>query len=146
MIDAKKRMASANQENAKSDDVNPLCHIKGKTVRAAGGTQTDIGQTPLTKRIDNLEANMNKMLRKLEQFDPRLGENVKLTQVTQSTPVVMTGGVSSHSTTQRDRRILSRVHAKRIMSLVTDAEGSDTYLDNALTLLLICRRSETLQM
>ena len=60
MIDARKRMASANQESAKSDDVNPLCHIKGKIVRAAGGTQTDIGQTPLTKRMDNLEANMKK--------------------------------------------------------------------------------------
>ena len=30
--------------------------------------------------------------------------------------------------------------------IVTDAEGPDTYLDNALTFLLICRRSETLQM
>ena len=51
MIDARKRMVSANQESAKSDDVNPLRHTKGKTVRAAGGTQTDIGQTPLTRRI-----------------------------------------------------------------------------------------------
>ena len=47
MIDARKRMALANQENAKSDDVNPLRHTKGKQLEPLGEPRLISAKHPL---------------------------------------------------------------------------------------------------
>ena len=68
-------------KNAKSDDayVN-TSKMRGKVVRAAGAPG-NTGQSMLQKRIDMLEANVDKVLQKLDQLGPGFLDTANLTPI-----------------------------------------------------------------